>query len=920
MLKRLMPAFLFVLLQVTLSEAGTLKGIVLSSENGQPVANINVVVIANGLGGATDDEGKFTILFIPPGVYDVQATGVGFKEQVKSGVAITEKDVTEVSFTIEPVFIQMKGVEIKGTEKKGSAERQIADRLSSSTISDAISGQAMKAMPNPDVAQVVARATGVSVMGGDPIIRGMGVRYSKVTLNDAQIAGTEPNRSGVSLDLFPSSMMQAIKVKKSFSADQFGEFGGGVIDMSTWDFAGKPELTVSYGVGMNSNTTFQRGRTYNGGSWDAIAIDDGSRDLPDLIKDTKAYMNSGRPPSGISQDSLLACAMALKNNWNPKSYTAPPNQNMSITYANHARLLGRDLNFFVSGLYKHSEMHRFEIDSSFQKANAAGKLRNEYWWEIDSWTRSAGLGLLTNLKYDITPLNSLNFNGMISHDVDDETRFYDSYNEDFGGGIKDQRFRFIVRNVSTGQLSGRHVVKALNNSIFSWQTTVSEGTRYEPDTREVQYRQREGRTNYEFSNDAMSGARFYYDLTETSTHFDVSWMLPVGNKKIKVGTALVNRHRDAPGRWLKMQVMGSTAAYIDMDNPEEIFDSTNIANGTVRLTELPRDNQNYHAFQYIRAVYVTSDIPITDKLKMVTGLRHESTTQTVTSTVPLILPPRSTVAHFGAGDFLPAFTLIYKLGEQSNLRLAVSQTISRPDFREMSKYEFNDVIGGYPVVGDTTLTRALIQNYDVRYETSSQRSSLFSVSLFYKNFYRPIETVLDLQQQNRKTFANAKGAEVAGMEVEVVEKLGQFWEKLEPWAVSTNFTLSYSRIHLSGTKARLQNQNRPLQGQSPYLFNFNLHYYQQIWKTEADLLFNVIGKRITEVGLVLPDIYELPHPTLDLSVQQPLGVNWTCKLGVSNILNPEHVEVQHDNDVDRDAKISSYHTGVGFTVGITYRR
>ena len=920
MLKRVIALIVITVFTVSLSIAGTIRGRVTSAETKTPVAGASVAVVGTSFGAATDDEGEFAILRIPAGTYKVRASAVGFKENLNDPVSLGADQTIKIEIVLEPTVVKLKSAEIRANARKGSVEREITERLSSASITDGLSSEAIKAMPDPDVAQVVRRATGVSLMGGDPIIRGLGVRYSKITLNNAQIAGTEPNRSGVSLDLFPASMMQAVKVRKSYEADQFGEFGGGVIDMCAWDFTGGANMTVSYGLGFNSATTFKTGRTYNGGSYDFLGFDDGRRALPDYIENADAYMNIGRAPYGISRDSLKTAALSLRNNWNPKTYKAPPNQDVSFSYANRGRLFGRDLSYLVSGLYKHAEIHCAEVDSSFQKANAEGKLRNEYWWNIDSWTRSAALGLLTNLKYDFTPLHSLDFSGMINRDADDETRYYESYNEDFGGSIRDNRFRFIIRNVSTGQLAGRHVFPGLGNSVFNWQATASEGSRYEPDTREVQFRQREGRANYEFSNDAQSGSRFYYDLVETSTHYDFNWLYPLGESRFKLGTALVNRHRDAPGRWLKMQVIGNTAAYVDMDNPEEIFDSTNIASGKVRLTELPRDNQNYNASQYIRAVYATSDVPLTDRLKVIAGLRHESTIQTVVSTVPLIQPPRATVARFAVEDFLPSLNLVYKLAPKSNLRFAASQTISRPDFREMSKYEFNDVIGGYAVVGDTTLTRALIRSFDLRYEASTERSELFSFSLFYKNFFRPIETVIDLQQQNRMTFANAKGAEVGGIEVEAMERLGEYWERLKNFSVSTNLTLSYSRIHLEGAKAVLQNKNRPLQGQSPYLFNFNLHYTEPVWKTNADLFFNIFGRRISEVGLELPDIYEMPHPSLDLTVRQPVGANWTYKLAVSNILDPEITTVQHDNQLNRDAKVSSYHSGVGVSIGVSYHR
>ena len=911
-----MAAFLLPLLQVTLVQAGTLQGRVESAETGKPVANMSVTVIGTRLGAATTEDGTFAVIRVPAGTYDLQITGVGYREHIQRGVVVAETGSSEVICRIHPVAVQIGGVEIRNTTRKGSDQRQLAERFSSTSITDAVSGESMKSMPSPDVAQVVKRATGVSVMGGDPIIRGLGVRYSKVTMNSSQVAGTEPNRSGVSLELFPASMMQSVKVRKSFQADQQGEFAGGVIDMSTWDFSGKPELSVSYGLGYNSNSTFKVGMDYAGGSTDFMAMDDGTRELPDVVKSAEyKLVKKGRFDSkGYSTTELEEFAEAFPNNWNPTTFSALPNQDVSFTYSDKNQIFGRDIFYLMSGVYRLGASHKEKHQNIFRGGDGGG-VEMMHWYDHDEWKQTVALGGLLNFRYDLSPVHSISLNGVLNRDLDDEARFYEGWNEDRGKFRKDTRFRFVVQNVATGQVSGRHLLTGLKNASLTWQFTGSKGIRSEPDTREVQYERSEGSDTWYLADESQSGSRIYNNLEEESTSLDVNWLQPLTNSfNFKVGAAFANRDRNSEGRFFQFEPQSGRNLYTE--DPESIYTHENIGKNGILIREATRPTDSYKALQRVRAVYVTTESALTKKLKMIAGVRHESSIQEVTSYELFFVSAPPVIGRIGTGDFLPSLMFIYELNKRSNLRFAASQTVSRPDFRELSEFEYTDIIGGSAVVGNPNLDRALIRNFDLRFEKSYDESNLFSASVFYKHFIKPIEVVIQPTSQYRISYENAKSAGNAGIELEAIQSLGSFNERLKNWAVSANLTLVESTIYLAdSTKGVQTSDSRPLHGQSPYVFNLNLRYRHPEWRTQIDGFYNVFGKRITEVGSKpLPDVYELSHPSLDLGIRQPVNANWNVKASLTNILNAK-VRFEQGGQPTEE-----YKTGVGVSVGLSYSR
>jgi len=916
-LKTILLISLIVITAANTSYAGVVRGTILGDDSKQPLVGANIVLEGTMRGAATDLDGIYVIFNVDPGMYNVKITMLGYEPELIENVQVGEGTVV-LDIELFSSSVKLEEVIITAGADKGSQERELQERLEKSSITDAISKEVLKKLPDPDVANVVRRATGVSVDKGDPIIRGLGVRYSKVTLNNASVSGTEPNRSAVSLELFPASMMNQVTISKSYLPDKNGEFAGGSVNMNTFNLPKNLEISVSMSSSLNTITTFKDFKTYEGGSMDFLGFDDGTRALPSLIESAENKIRSGGY-DGYSNSEVAAFGKSFDNTWSAQDATASPNQSYSISIGNRTSFLGKPLGYMITGLYGNSYKTKSQAVNVYKGGLTPGTVADWHNYKFDLFTHAVNIGSMVAMKWHFSDLASLNYNFLYSHDTSDETRLFGGYNDDRQTQIKSTRLRFLEENTATNQLFGNIAMPKVLNSNLDYQLTYSRGTRYEPDTRETQY-EMDSDGNYIYADETYSGSRIFNDLTDDtySTNFD--WTLRPGGKNslwnLKTGVAAMYRDRESNyHRYEFEKGPGFDDSTIDLSaTPEELFDEGNIHAYGWEISEYTRPNDSYTAEQTVLAGYLMTEIPVSYRFNISGGIRYEDSKQEVTAFEPFtatVTDPKSSELH--TGDLLPAFNMRYMLKQRMNLRFAASQTLSRPDFRELAEFEFTDFVGGRAMIGNPDLKRAMIRNFDVRWEMVHGVADLLAVSVFYKNFQNPIETVIQNTAQNRTSFDNAKGANNYGVEFEIRQNLGLISERLRTFTLTTNLSLIDSKIELDETSGIQTSSERALAGQSPYLFNIGMGYVNPVYGTQVSLFYHTFGERISEVGANnLPDIYEQPHHDLDLTATHPLSKNLRLKLGARNILD-------HEISFEQGGKPTDvYNVGRTFSIGLSF--
>jgi hypothetical protein len=147
-------------------------------------------------------------------------------------------------------------------------------------------------------------------------VRGLGDRYSLALLNGSPLPSPEPMRRAVPLDLFPTDIVASSLVQKTYSSNYPGEFGGGVINLTTLGIPKTPFLTLGGSVGGDSETTSQTGYDYYGSKSDWTGYDNGNRDTPAALRD---FFSSRQRMSAGSVDSTAGPPVLKLNSAPPVS-------------------------------------------------------------------------------------------------------------------------------------------------------------------------------------------------------------------------------------------------------------------------------------------------------------------------------------------------------------------------------------------------------------------------------------------------------------------------------------------------------------------------------------------------------------------------------------------------------------------------
>ncbi|HPH19972.1 MAG TPA: TonB-dependent receptor, partial [Haliscomenobacter sp.] len=327
----------------------------------------------------------------------------------------------------------------------------------------------------------------------------------------------------------------------------------------------------------------------------------------------------------------------------------------------------------------------------------------------------------------------------------------------------------------------------------------------------------------------------------------------------------------------------------------------------------------YTGQENIFAAYGMAIYNLTSKLKAVAGVRLESTQLEVESQ-----DPTSDKGLINLTDFLYSGNLIYALTEKSNLRVAASKTLARPNMRELAPFEQFDTKNGFFNVGNPNLKRTLIQNYDLRYELYPTTGELLAISAFYKSFDDPIIRAFNPRATIPELgFINIDEASVYGLELEFRKGLDFLGKTFENFFVSTNLALIKSEYNIPEDEYNnsrsldptYSTRTRPFQGQAPYIVNVILSYLNPSKGWESTLAFNVSGQKLYNIALfATPDVYEQEFPLLNYKISKRFASNYQLSFTARNILNSVNKRTQAFNGREYIAESFTVGTGLGLSL------
>jgi len=895
---------------------GVLIGRIVSTEDGAPIASARLFVSGTPVEARTDDDGQFRIE-LPVGDYSVSVLHSEFATRTIEDVTIAADSETRRDFELPPAGLELAEFVVVQPFIEGSLSSVIDEQRTVAGVTNVIGAEQFSRSGDSDAGSALSRVTGLTLVGGEFVyIRGLGERYSSTLLNGANVPSPDPTRKVVPLDLFPTGVIESILVQKSYSPEMPGDFGGGAVEIRTRGIPEENFFSLGLSIGAREGSTGKKGFGYDGGDRDWLGIDDGTRSLPDIIRDatennTPIVAQNAFLPDGIPPDELEALGEAFPVIYDANPKRLGPDLGVSVEGGQLFELGTRwTMGYTAALLWDDSEQTRVEERRSFVPLGD-GSLRPNDDFEFNRTRRNVQLsGFLTaGLEYE--DLHRLDVTSMILRQTEDETVLQEGFNLDEDGIIRITELEWEERELVSNQIRGEHQFPAFADLEFAWDYAESNASRFVPDQRRYRY-DPDGDAGFILSRRADSNVRRFSDLDDTATDWGVDADLPFSigpvDTTISTGYRLVEKTRESSLR--RFQFSGVNRISQDqrrLPSLEDIINPETIEPRRLVLREITRSTDNYSAALDVEAFYANLDFTFYDLVRLTAGARVEDWTQDVT-TFDLFNPDDLIVAELGDEELLPAAAMTWFITDRQQLRAGFAETIIRPDFKELSPAPFTDPVLNREVLGNAELQPSDVTHYDLRWEFYPSPDEMFSLGLFYKLIDRPIEVTVEPGVQQRLTFTNAIEAENFGIEFEARKQLGFLAERWPRWGwldrffVSGNLAWIESEITIDELGI-LTSSSRALQGQSPYIVNFQLGYDDEDLGLAATLQFNQVGPRISEVGVLgAPDKEEAPAAQLDFTLQYRWRPWARFKMKLGNLLDAEF-EVTQGDEVTQSFKV-----------------
>ncbi|TAJ70646.1 MAG: TonB-dependent receptor [Phenylobacterium sp.] len=813
---------------------------------------------------------------------------------------------------------------------------------STSQVLSVLSNEEIKRSGEGNIAGALTRLTGLSLVGsGYVYVRGLGDRYSLALLNGSPLPSPEPLKRVVPLDLFPSSIVSSALVQKSYSPNFPGEFGGGVINLTTRSIPQDGFFTIGASISGDTETTNQLGYTYYGSKTDWSGYDNGDRDKPPALA---AFLASGQRISSGSVDTAKIASQLItsRNAVLQKDNNLPANFSVNASGARSFDLESGNLGLIGAAGYSRKWQTRDAVNQTSLQGDLAD-LESDF-NRVTTDERIVVNGLL-GLAYEFGDANQhkIRWTNLYVHDTIKHARLGLGNRHGTEVDYMQQDTAWYERQLIDTQLVGEF--RPTENLDIDLRASYAETKRKAPFELSFEY----VRTNVAsdpygqyFVNRLNNGNNgdatiSFSDLNERlwSGGADVSYKFS-SDLTATVGYAYADTRRESSRRDFQFQAPNTFPGGVDMFRPDLLLQPSVINNFGITLVDSNEGSPAFLGTLVNHAAYAKLNGTLAETLKFDVGVRYETAKEEVSPIEVFNTPGASTAATNLDNDYwLPAATLTWQVRPDMQLRANLSKTLARPQFRELI-FQFyfdpdsNRMYRGNPLLIDSELTNA-----EARYEWYFGADQRFSVAGFYKQIDHPIESYVS-GETFTTSFANAPKADLYGIELEAQKYFeAADWLQGDLWAsrrllVAGNYTYSKSELKVSAddpvavfnSSSTLATDffrdGASLTGQSEHVANLQIGLEDSSRLSQQTLMINYASKRVTSRGLAntgQPDIFEHPGFRIDLVLRQGVevaGRDIELKFEARNLTGRKYKEFQatDGNRVD----VNTYKVGRVFTL------
>lgn len=874
--------------------AQQIKGVVIDQKSKETLIGAVVTVDGTNVKAITNIDGNFQIDGLDKEKkYTLYINYVGYKTQKIDGVQA--KDADQV-IALQPDEQQLKEVTVTAVERRNTDAAMIQVAKNSPVIVSNVSAQEISRTQDTNAGEVIRRVPGVSLIDDKFVmVRGLSQRYNNVWVNGGAVPSSEADSRAFSFDIIPSSQIDNLTIVKSPTAEYPADYSGGFIIVNTKEIPAENSFNIAVGGNWNTSSAFQNFSYSKGSGTDFLGFDNGLRSLNGGIHAAlNPQLDANGKPVGDYATSLLG--NGFNNDWLIKNKKPLGDLKLAASLNQRWMLGGRTLGMLAALNYTNEYRTYENMENNLYGIYDAANDKPNYLRHSvdDQYNNNVRLGAMLNFTF-------------LSKDGNHKYQLKNIFNQlatsryTWRDGVSAQsnlersaEYYYRSRTTYNGQLTGKHT---FTSDALDWSIGYAYANRHLPDRRRY------------LIDDALESGVYALstgnDISREWTQLDEHILsLGVNDKHhfkfgnfepdLQVGAYGEYRTREYQTRnfiynW-NVSDNNMPSDFRHSDIPTLLSSEANMGYDKLYLLEEKQMRNNYRGHNTLGAGYLALSLPF-GKLGIHAGVRFEHNDMELISNSRDYEKSESS-RHYKTDDVFPSLNTTYKINDQHQVRLSYGRSINRPEFREVSSSVYYDFDLASNVQGNTELKNCYVDNLDLRYEWYPSRGELISLAVFYKHFDSPIEWTYTVAGGTDLIYSykNAKSANNYGVELDIRKNLGFIGLKDFSW--SFNGALIKSKVQFEkGAKE----EDRPMQGQSPYLINTGIFYKNEPLKMDIALLYNRIGKRIIGVGRSegstgddsnsrVPHSYEMPRNTIDFSLAKKFGEHLELKLNVRDLL------------------------------------
>jgi len=926
---------------------GVVAGRIVDAVTGEPLFGANVILQNTAIGAAANDDGEYSISRMPAGEQVLVVRYLGYvTKRIDVTVVAGERVVVDIS--LQPDHVEGEEIIIY-TQALGQA-RAIRQQLNANTIMNVVSETRLRELPDANAAESIGRLPGISVLrdageGQKVAIRGMGPRYSSITIDGNRVPGTDGDRS-VDLSMISPEMLAGIEVYKSIRPDMDADAIGGSVNFR---MGGAPNET-RYRVNLESGYNNQTGGV---GNYKA-SIMGSSRFLDQRL----GVMVSGNAQQVDRSSHVLASSYRILRDARPDEPHAPievsslnllDRESTRQRYGGGVSLDWRLPNgrLFMNNVYSRQNREdirherRYDLPSNRQEWRPRRTERNistlnstlsgehDLAWAEVEWRLNRSV-TSNNMPYD----HQARFR---------EPSALDRTGMDLTGGPQ------IIPTIALNRTERAFLESLINSEREQRQENLSASL-------DIQVPVVLGR--YVAGYVKFGGKHYNNFRDRLSTNYIVT----------NVNTQRLFRDPDARFPWLVNQ-SGRASMEPFMDDPERMY---MILDGQYEMAHLPSialvdqiwniysDEyrvqyvyrfDDYEATERLSAGYVMTELNIGSRLMILPGVRYEyehSEYSAMVGEIPgnpdhieeedLTETFRDSVATRNMGMLFPMVQARYRLTNWFDIRAARTVSTSRPNFAHLSPQMLISYDGGRVRRSNSQIRPMRSTNYDLFLTFNSNRIGLFTVGGFYKevedviytrnaNIIDPVELGLPA---NTRLFSitepvnNENLTTVHGFELEWQSNLTWLPSPFNGLVLNANYSRFYSEANYHSFEFRRTAQGivgvdtfrvAPMTHQADHIANVSVGYDYRGFSSRISMQYQ--GATLRSIG-ARPELdrYTDDYLRFDASIRQRFfSRQLSLFANLHNITNREDRSSQFT--YDRPRSIEYY--GMAFDIGMEFR-